>query len=583
MSDTNLRVQHHAGAAGFGFRSVAAAAIDAAMIADWIRGADAIFAARAEVASVSIVESTSALLASAALRESPARAGLARAAALPLCFLNGRVAGLLGVPDSTNQPITLEALQAWIERATLKGLVHVWLITDRLPEPLRQSPARTVPAEAAADHVWTSPWRSVPGLPASVSPIALGIDAAWLLGGESGAQVFAFEMARELARREDIERMVFLSESGRVPGPLSGVAKVSGASWADVAAGRVARLDILHRPYQPGADVDYRRYYAAARCVAITVLDFIAYDNPSYHESVDAWRQYRNLFDEQVGVADGVFAISDHVGSRLRSQFAHALAGPVRSVLLGADHLVANAASTRREPPAPFATLGERPFLLVLGNDFEHKNRDFAVRVFADMCERGYDGVLVLAGFHLDLGSSYAHELSSAAPVADRIIRTGPVASDDKTWLLSRAQAVLYPTSSEGFGLIPFEAAALGTPTAFVSFGPLRETLPGVAACGGWEVRAFADHVRALLDDPDAQVEQVRRAATALTWRRCVDDTIAGYRQLLSETAPWQTHRRVLVEPRAWDRIGTQAGEYAYRVRRKLRRIAAERWTGRKP
>ena len=189
------------------------------------------------------------------------------------------------------------------------------------------------------------------------------------------------------------------------------------------------------------------------------------------------------------------------------------------AVPLGTDHLVplSDGAAT---PGLSAATrpLESSEFLLVLGNDFEHKNRDFAVRVFAHMRDRGYRGRLVLAGFHLDAGSSYGHELTGAGGHAEQVVRMGAVSPADKTWLLQHAGAVLYPTSSEGFGLVPFEAAALGVPAAFVAFGPLLETLPGVPASHGWQVEAFADHVFTLLADPATHVARVWAAGAALTW-----------------------------------------------------------------
>ena len=106
------------------------------------------------------------------------------------------------------------------------------------------------------------------------------------------------------------------------------------------------------------------------------------------------------------------------------------------------------------------------------------------------MRDRGYDGQLVLAGFHLDRGSSFGHELSGAGRHAEQVIRMGSVSDADKAWLLqTRARPCCIPRRAKALDWCPFEAAALGTPTAFVSFGPLRETLPGVDACAGWQVR----------------------------------------------------------------------------------------------
>ena len=112
--------------------------------------------------------------------------------------------------------------------------------------------------------------------------------------------------------------------------------------------------------------------------MALTVLDFIAYDNPAYHESIWAWRRYQRAFDESVCAADCVFAISRYVGSRIERQFAHRLSGPVWPVPLGTDHLVplSGGAST---PDLSAATrpLESSEFLLVLGNDFDDTVIDF--------------------------------------------------------------------------------------------------------------------------------------------------------------------------------------------------------------
>ena len=151
----------------------------------------------------------------------------------------------------------------------------------------------------------------------------------------------------------------------------------------------------------------------------------------------------------------------------------------------------------------------------------------------------------------------------------------GSVSPAAKRWLLRHAEVVLYPTSSEGFGLVPFEAAAFDTPTAYVAFGPLREMLPGVDACSGWQVRAFADHVFRLVTNPAAQVNQIRAAGAALTWASHADLVLDGYRHTLAAGGSWRTRNRSV--PGVAVRLDRTIAEYQYRIQRKLRRL-----TGRK-
>ena len=523
----------------------------------WLSSAQRMFDSHAEVASISMVSAG----------QSAVQAGVA---VLPLCVINGRVSDLLGLNDGHDKTsCAISVFQRWIETATLKGLIHLWLPKEA-PTGLAMY-LRTVPALpdepkrlVAADLLVTQDARQ--------AAISVGIDAAWLLGGESGAQVFVFEMLKELAGREEVARIVLISESGGTPRALDGVPKVTGVSWTAALAQGAPLVDIMHRPYQPGEDVDYRRYHRVAHAVAVTVLDFIAYDNPAYHESSWSWRRYQQAFDENVCLADCVFAISGYVGSRLERQFAHQLPGPVRSVLLGTDHLETPPDTPANENVSPTVkALEVKAFLLVLGNDFEHKNRDFAVRVFADMRDRGYGGRLVLAGFHLDGGSSFGHELSGAGCHADDVVRMGAVSTAEKMWLLRHADAVLYPTSSEGFGLVPFEAAAVGTPTAFVAFGPLRETLNGVEASSGWRVRPFADYVFGLIADPATQVGQIRAAGAALTWALHVDGILEGYRALVAAGTRSRVGAPAFPGPTV--RLSRRFDAFRHRVTNKLRRL----------
>lgn len=528
----------------------------AARLDEQAGSAERLFSAHPDIATLSVV--------SRAFAQSydVTGAGLIHAAcaAPPICFLNDDVSELLDF-DRASGDLSADAVGALAAAATRRGLRHVWLVADDEP---------AVAALAGAldgDRIALAPCNAAGEDPAP--PVAVGIDAAWLLGGESGAQVFVFEMVKALARRSEIGRLVLLSDSGGLPGVLRGVPKVEARSWTDAVA--QPPLDILHRPYQPGADTDFARYRRVARSVALTILDFIAYDNPAYHESSFAFRSYQRAFDQRVCDADQVFAISRCVGERLQQQFAHRLLAPVRTLHLGTDHLSHDHAPANDAAPSGLPSKG---YLLVLGNDFAHKNRDFAVKVFAEMCRRAYQGSLVLAGYHLDSGSSFDYELAGAGASGARIVRTGPVPTDQKVSLMRHAAAVLYPTSCEGFGLIPFEAAALGTPTAFVRFGPLSETLPGVKACQSWRVGPFADLVLSLIANPREQLEQIAAAQRLLTWDGCGAETIAAYRDMLHARAPWHAAMAAPMGPGALERLDETTREWLGRAVGRVRRLS---------
>ena len=82
---------------------------------------------------------------------------------------------------------------------------------------------------------------------------------------------------------------------------------------------------------------------------------------------------------------------------------------------------------------------------------------------------------LVLVGAGVPSGSTRVAEARALGAVDGGVHVLPDVTSAGRNWLLRNAAAVLYPTSAEGFGLVPFEAAHFGTPTVAVDFGPLRE------------------------------------------------------------------------------------------------------------
>lgn len=470
-------------------------------------------------------------------------------------FLNGRIADLVGfAAGETQRVVSQDDVDTWVRAANGRGLAHLWHADAAF--------------DASADSVSGTPAKP---LTETTSGIRVGIDAAWLMGGESGAQVFVIEMLLALAGRPEITSVTLLSDGGRLPSRLADIAKVTGMTWADALSQDAPVVDVLHRPYQPDDQVDFARYRRAGRVVVLTVLDYIAYDIATYHESPRSWRRHRVRFDEQIELADGVFAISHSVARRTNWQFAGRLPQPARAIELGTDHLDRDAGAA--SAPKALSSLAGQPFLVVLGNDFAHKNRDFAVRVFAELCDRGYEGHLVLAGFHLDCGSSSAYEMDGAGRHASRISRLAPVTAAERNWLLTEADVVLYPTCAEGFGLIPFEAAALGTPCAFVSFGPLAETMAGVDASSEWRVAPFADLVERLRREPARQVASIRDAARRLTWTGHVAQVVEGYRELLSGSAGQR--RRALPGPQsqAWRVTQALVDRLTAAVERRARRV----------
>jgi hypothetical protein len=98
---------------------------------------------------------------------------------------------------------------------------------------------------------------------------------------------------------------------------------------------------------------------------------------------------------------------------------------------------------------------------------------------------------------------------------------------------------VLYPSVYEGFGLVPFEAAAAGVPCFFAWNTALRETLPpSTATLVPWDAAASADQVAAVLATPEGRrtlTHAIQAAGSRLRWDRTAVEVLEAYRATLDQ------------------------------------------------
>src|SRR5262249_16351322 len=120
------------------------------------------------------------------------------------------------------------------------------------------------------------------------------------------------------------------------------------------------------------------------------------------------------------------------------------------------------------------------PFLLYVGRLQERKNLRRLLSAYARLKKEGADEKLVLVGKRdWMLGDLQAHGKSLG--IGDSVIFTGYVPSADLPVLYNAAEAFVYPSIFEGFGLPVIEAMACGLPV-LTSYGSSLQEVAGDAA-----------------------------------------------------------------------------------------------------
>ena len=409
----------------------------------------------------------------------------------------------------------------WATTASHRGLWHDWWVTnanDIKKAPVIQEPSKMDQREL--EDPSSSHFHAINETPIDTNNLTLTIDVTWLGPHETGAQVLTTAAIPRIADQPTIKsiRLVGLEELPGYAQHLTDHPKVT--LEPDPQEARETQTDIIWYPNQIDQRVDIGQSRKLGKRVITTYLDLIAYDISKYHGDENAWAAYRAMQRAIALSVDGVTTISADVAKRLYQEVPRMDTKRIQPIPLGLDHITKE---TGQEKPQELAN-SKRPFILVLGNDFQHKNRDFAIDVWQQVLKQEINVDLVLAGLHVKSSSSKDQEstkLKKHTNLRGEATTLGHVTSEQRTWLLANAAAVLYPSSAEGFGLVPYEAAILGTPSTFTSFGPLKEISQLAAIPNTWNVTEHAADLAQLLTDPqlaEQRVNQLRQVIQASTW-----------------------------------------------------------------
>jgi GT2 family glycosyltransferase/glycosyltransferase involved in cell wall biosynthesis len=406
---------------------------------------------------------------------------------------------------------------------------HERIISARYPYYERTQAAASKSAFGRLPRALTTASRALRGLTAT-------IDARCLGPVITGTQIHTIQVIRALSETDAVGMRVIVPPdlSASTGEQLEGMRHVQLLPHTEVHPA-MDKTDIAHRPYQVSNSNDLLILRCAGERQVITQQDLIAYRNPGYFPGYPQWEQYRRLTRQAMAMADASVFFSHHAAQdALREDLIDLVR--VRVVYIGVDHGNGSAVAPSKAP-AGVEQLLDHPMLLCLGTDFRHKNRLFALRLAESLRqEHDWDGMLVLAGPRVSHGSSAGEEaayLATRPELAERVITLPAVGEGEKRWLLERCSAVLYPTTYEGFGLMPFEAAASERPCVFAAQTALAETLPvELATLVPWDPRASAERVFHLLRTPGAaaaQIREIRQAGTRFTWQSTGESLIEVY------------------------------------------------------
>jgi len=467
----------------------------------------------------------------------------------------------VGAFDEAFAPFDGEHLE-WAQRAIVSGFVHVVAddvfvgVNGYQAVQVRQArlTAQLRDERLQARYPWYGAWYAEAARSAR-SPLSLAIararnaligkrvvvDARALRDTTMGTQVVLLELIRALAthpKRPD--HLAVMLEDGITHRALGGLELLVDdiVHTSEILDRDEPAYDLIHRPFQVPSLHDLvllRR--TALRCV-VTHLDSIAYANPSYAPDPSSWEQLRLAMRLTFAYADGIAFLSHDALDDARHQGLYVPDERGCVTYAGVDH---HLLSPVAEAPPALVRRPSRPFLCVVGTDYTHKNRVFAMRILRDLLTQfAWDGDLVFAGTAVTPGGSgggEALEWLRNPALRARVHYLGAVNESEKRWLYEHAAAVLYPSVYEGFGLIPFEAAAAGTPALAARTTSVAEILGAdVEYLDLTDPAISAETVSTMITDAERsrrQVAAINARAPCFTWDTVATTTLSFYEEIM--------------------------------------------------
>lgn len=230
--------------------------------------------------------------------------------------------------------------------------------------------------------------------------------------------------------------------------------------------------------------------------------------------------------------------------------------------------------------------LSEQRFLLLPAQIWPHKNHDRVLAALGRLAGRGRDVPLLVSTGRAD--SAYARELMariSEGALRDRIRFLGLCPQQDMPALYSGAEALVFCSLYEGFGMPLVEAMRMSCPIVASNTTAVSEVAGDAALLvDPTDVDAIATAVARVLDEPDLRERLVARGRArveAFSWDRHCNEIVAALYACCGRPEPIAQSTQARLDLRSSRRARTWSGQFRAVAYPRLRRRAAgvlRRW-----
>lgn len=258
--------------------------------------------------------------------------------------------------------------------------------------------------------------------------------------------------------------------------------------------------------------------------IVTTIMDLIAFSNPEWFTPTGARRTQQDI-SRSVNVSNHLIAISRTTKEAIITQFGMP-ENRITVTYLGSPTLV--------EPVSD--NIRKQPFIMAVGTLEPRKNLASVLRAYGYLKQLvAHPPKLVLVG-RKGWGDLSLERIIEENNLGKEVEILGFVTEQELAMLYTAAEALVYPTLSEGFGLPVLEAMTYGCPVITSNLSSLPEIVDDAAMLiNPYDSQELCMAMHRLLQDAEYRRSLVRRGlgrAALFSWKTCAAETVKVYSNL---------------------------------------------------
>lgn len=293
---------------------------------------------------------------------------------------------------------------------------------------------------------------------------------------------------------------------------------------------RRQHLDLLHVPH-------FNVPLLTRQPFVVTVHDLILDEFPTERATTLEpllfalkFRAYQTVVRHAIRNSRAIITVSKHSRDRLVERFG-VPASKVTVTYESVDPL---------PEPVPFESLAERgirrPYLLHVGNTYPHKNLERLVTAFQLLRRRSIETQLVLVGKEDYFSRRLKLDLERQGITG--VVFFGFASDQELAALYQHAQAYIFPSLSEGFGLPGLEAMQAGVPVFAARASCLPEVFSSAASYfDPFQSQDIAASMERALHDTLLRQQLIAAGHARLrdfSWRTMAEQTLSLYERVVN-------------------------------------------------